>query len=170
MLACLALTWRLIGPRNLVGAFALCLLPTSWAFCVKHAITVRLPARYFELRKWERGGRLYEALGVRRFQRLLRTPLLRILNLDITRRFSQRNYAEADQEMRHAETSHVLAFFVAFGVTILVFARRWWDALAYLTLFNTLVNAYPIMLQRYNRVRLERLALKLRSGSSERMG
>ena len=34
---------------------------------------------------------------------------------------------------------------------------RWLDAAAWLMLFNVPLNAYPVMLQRYNRLRLDPL-------------
>ena len=89
-----------------IGAFLVCLLPTSWVFTVKRFADVRLPASYYRLRAWETRTRLYERLGVRIYQRLLRFPLLAILNRDIARRFCERDYAGAEREMRFAETSH----------------------------------------------------------------
>jgi hypothetical protein len=35
--------------------------------------------------------------------------------------------------------------------------RRWLDAVAWLLAFNVIINLYPIMLQRYNRIKLEAL-------------
>ena len=34
---------------------------------------------------------------------------------------------------------------------------RWFDAAGWLMLFNVLFNGYPVMLQRYNRMRLDPL-------------
>ena len=89
-------------------------------------------------------------------------PLFRALNLDIPRRFHQRDYPQAEREMRFAETSHVLAFLFALLLAVFALAQRWWGAVAYLILFDVLVNAYPVMLQRYNRGRLLRLTARRR--------
>jgi len=35
--------------------------------------------------------------------------------------------------------------------------RGWFDAAAWLLAFDVLINGYPIMLQRYNRIKLQEL-------------
>jgi hypothetical protein len=59
--------------------------------------------------------------------------------------------------MRKAETGHALIFvlvllFVGYGLL-----KGWLDAVAWTLLFNILINGYPIMLQRYNRIKLREL-------------
>ena len=89
--AAVTLTWRTLSVRNIFGAFLVALLPNSWAFCVKSAMPLRLPAGYYHLRPWEADGRLYERVGARWYQSLMRTRLLGLLNLDIPRRFRRRH-------------------------------------------------------------------------------
>jgi hypothetical protein len=62
-----------------------------------------------------------------------------------------------ENEMRKAETGHVLIF-----VLVLLFAgymllKGWLDAVVWTLLFNIVINGYPIMLQRYNRIKLQEL-------------
>jgi hypothetical protein len=168
LLASLVFVWRIFGPRNFFGAFLLNLLPTSWSPCVKSALVLHLPAGYYPLRHFEQGTSLYERLGIRWFQTLMRTPVFGILNLDIPRRFRKRDFVGLEREMRFAETSHVFAFLLVLGVLVFALAQGWWDAVVYLTVWNLLVNVYPVMLQRYNRGRLlclmERSARRVNSG------
>ena len=59
--------------------------------------------------------------------------------------------------MRKAETGHAVIF-----VLVLLFAgylllKGWLDAVVWTMFFNMLINGYPIMLQRYNRVKMQEL-------------
>jgi len=65
--------------------------------------------------------------------------------------------AKLDAVMRTAETDHLIMFLVVVVVIVHAIVRGWWDAAAWTLLFNVLINAYPVMLQRYNRGRLAAL-------------
>lgn len=153
----LVLAWRFLGPHNGATAFLFCFLPTSWAPCVKRAINIRLPSQLYNLQAWETNKRVYERLGIRTFRHMLRMPVIRSLNQDIPRQFRERHYEEAEREMRFAEASHVLASIVALLAIAYALTQRWWDTAGSLVVCNTIVNAYPVMLQRYNRGRLLRV-------------
>ena len=62
--------------------------------------------------------------------------------------------------MRAAETNHVIMLLCGVIVMAHAVVRGWWDAAAWTLLFNILINAYPVMLQRYNRGRLASLATR----------
>jgi hypothetical protein len=59
--------------------------------------------------------------------------------------------------MRKAETSHVLSCLLMFLFISYALLRGWFDAAAWLLAFDVLINGYPIMLQRYNRIKLQEL-------------
>lgn len=158
LLLCLVFVWHTFGPRNVFGVFLLNLLPTSWPPCVRSALVLRLPAGYYHLRSFEKDPRFYERQGIRWFQKLMRTPVFGICNLDIPRSFRKRDFVSLEREMRFAETGHALAFLFVLGVIVFALAKGWWDAVAYLTVWNLLVNVCPVLLQRYNRGRLRCLA------------
>ena len=64
--------------------------------------------------------------------------------------------------MRQAELNHALTL-VAVTVLAVESAIGWvWDYAFWLMVFNMIFNVYPIMLQRYNRVRLEPIANRAR--------
>ena len=56
--------------------------------------------------------------------------------------------------MKDAETSHLVLLVATLGVVINAAARGWWLAAGLTLLFDVLVNGYPVMLQRYNRILL----------------
>lgn len=131
-----------------------------WVTLVLLAFPLRFPATYYQLRPGERDGRRYEIVGVLVAKRVLRRWPLRIFNpkLHLPSVRDAQGLAKLDAAMRAAETNHVVMFvFVSLAIAHAI-ARGWWDAAAWTLLFNVLINAYPVMLQRYNRGRLTLLA------------
>ncbi len=58
------------------------------------------------------------------------------------------------REMRKAEAGHVAVFMLVLLLAGCALLQGWLDAAAWLSLFNILINGYPVMLQRYNRIKL----------------
>lgn len=120
-------------------------------------IRIGVPAPWHRLRRWE-GVAAYRRLGVRAFRSwLLRSPF-RALNADVhlTER-SRAGLQRLDGHMRQAEANHLIAFVLTVGATIAyAIYNQPWFAL-WLSVLNVVVNVYPILLQRYNRLRLGRV-------------
>jgi Glycosyl-4,4'-diaponeurosporenoate acyltransferase len=66
----------------------------------------------------------------------------------------RRGLDELAEAMRCSEAAHAWAFGAVAAATAGAAATGWLDSAAWLTLFNVLFNGYPVMLQRYNRLRL----------------
>lgn len=144
------------GFRSPVSAFLINWLAMSWIAIVGQVINLSFAPRYYEAKPFERTGRVYECLGIRLFKKMVRRGPLSIFSP--TLRFPKEKTVSALQgllsEMRKAETGHALIF-----VLVLLFAgyllfKGWLDAVVWTILFNILINGYPIMLQRYNRIKL----------------
>jgi hypothetical protein len=121
-----------------------------------------LPSSYYAVRRFERDGRIYEALGARLFRRLV--PDADVANR--ARRRSEPGYrlianrvdaAAFVPRTRLSEKAHLALLLM--GALSALFAARlgWWKWAAYLALGNVIVNVYPILLQRYTRARLARV-------------
>jgi hypothetical protein len=67
---------------------------------------------------------------------------------------------DLESEMRKAETIHALVFLLMLWVVGYVAVKGWLDAVMWILLFNILINGYPIMLQRYNRIKVKELIRK----------
>jgi hypothetical protein len=144
-----------IGPAGQAHHF-----PACWVTLVLSVFPLHLPAAYYNLRPGERDGRRYKKVGVLVAKRVLRRGALHIFNPSLhlpTVRDAQ-SLAKLDAAMRSAETNHVMMFLVVVLVIAHAIVRGWWDVAAWTLLFNILINAYPVMLQRYNRGRLTSLA------------
>ncbi len=130
---------------------------------------------YYQPKKWENGGKIYEALGVRKVKRYFPTlePTIRLVRR-ITKEnlpgFSlesptQNNAKKYEKYTRIYEAIHIIG--VTIGIhsilgTINVLAQTksinfdfnfFGNGLAPL-----LVNCYAVMIQRYNRARIYRLS------------
>ena len=69
---------------------------------------------------------------------------------------SQANLARLDHRMRDAEASHAILLGVTLAVVANAAWRGWWAAARWTLLFDVLINGYPVILQRYNRILLKR--------------
>lgn len=147
------------GFRSPVSAFLINWLAMSWVAIIGPVVSLSFAPRYYEAKPFERTGRVYECLGIRLFKKLVRRGPLAIFSP--TLRFPKEKTISAlqglENEMRKAETGHALIFVLMLLVVGYVALKGWLDAVAWTLLFNTLINGYPIMLQRYNRIKLQEL-------------
>ena len=164
-LAPLATFWlRVWGPLR---PFDVAAVPSPSAIAVCLAVAVclaaaRPPASYFTVRWFERDGRLYRAVGVRLFRKV-------VPNGDWMNRFRR----QQDREFRligskadaagwlpktnASEKSHL--GFMLLGILSAGYAAYvgWTMWVIVLTVGNVATNLYPVLLQRYTRARLIRL-------------
>jgi hypothetical protein len=147
------------GFRSPIFAFLVNWLVMSWVAINGQVVRFSFAPRYYDIKPFEQTGQVYERLGIRLFKRLVRRGPLSIFSP--TLRFPKDKtiptLRNLENEMRRAETGHVLT-----GMLMVMFAgyallKGWLDAVAWMLLFNILLNAYPIMLQRYNRIKLQEL-------------
>jgi hypothetical protein len=152
------------GPFRPHGYPPIDVAPSRLAFLLGLAacfVPVLLPTAYF--RPWEgrNAARLYAALGVRAFTRVA-------TNGDLVNRFLRRRspghrvvrdvrsaLAWAEQA-RSAERHHLV--FLLMGSLSAGYAQSigWRGWAAVLAASNVVFNVYPILLQRYNRLRIDR--------------
>ncbi|HSH03153.1 MAG TPA: hypothetical protein VLL52_11590 [Anaerolineae bacterium] len=118
---------------------------------------LRLPKGYYEVGAEEKA--LFEWLGVRRMQKVLwRVPS----NPKI--RFKERGKDELERvtlAMIEAETAHFLLGGVVAAMMVYAGWRGWWLVMGGYLVFNLLFNVYPVLVQRYNRQRIERVMNRL---------
>jgi hypothetical protein len=160
----LLIVWSLdsFGFRGPTSAFLVNWLVMSWVAVVSQGVRFSLPARYYDLRPFEQTGRLYEHLGIRFFKRLMRRRPFSAFSPAL-RPPGERTISALqglDGEMRKAEACHVFIFalMLLFGSYTLLRGR--FATVGWVLCFNVVINGYPIMLQRYNRVRLMRFIEK----------
>ena len=122
-----------------------------------------VPPSYYQVLPFERSGRLYERVGVRHFRwfvpdgdaanrwRRRREPAFRVVR--------NRQHALAfRQRTQMSEKGHLVLLVLGGISTAFAWAIAWSGWALYLGVGNVLVNLYPILLQRYTRARLLRVA------------
>ncbi len=62
--------------------------------------------------------------------------------------------------MCKTETGHFIIGSIVILMAGYALFKGWWETAGWLVLFDILINAYPVMLQRYNRARLQLLIRK----------
>ena len=139
--------------RSIVFAFGVNWVLMIWAIMfASNVVPLRLPARYYVTRRFEKGGRVYDLVGVRWYRRALRRVLWSV-NPTLLR--SQPAARETMIEhTKDAETGHLFILLVITGITVWALASGWWDAAGWLLLFNLLHNGYPVLSMRQLRARL----------------
>jgi Glycosyl-4,4'-diaponeurosporenoate acyltransferase len=124
-----------------------------------------LPKSWFRPRAWEIRGEVYEALGVRWFKQFM-------VGGDRHHRRVRRHlkgyraFAATDTRRGMAEFSigtektHIIMFLFAFWPTLFSAIAGLWKYSCFVAVCNAVTNIYPIMLQRYTRSRITRIALR----------
>ncbi len=153
-----ALVWSstAFGLRSAWFAFVVVWVPMTWVGVMSRVVQMRLPEGYHALRRLERSGRVYERLGIGIVKAALRRGPLAVFNPDLhlPAERSKAALAHLAQRMRDAEASHAVLFVLTLVVVAHAMLRGWWWAAVWTFVFDVLLNAYPVMLQRYNRARL----------------
>lgn len=146
--------------RSPIFAFLINWLAMSWVALIGQFVNFpSFAPTYYEIKPLEQSGQFYEQLGVCLFKKMVRRGPFSIFSP--TLRFPAKKTAPAlrnlQHEMQKAETSHVVIFFMILLLIGYALFKGWLDSVVWLLLFNLLFNGYPIMLQRYNRIKIQEL-------------
>jgi hypothetical protein len=131
------------------------------AFVAQPLVIIRMPRLLRTIRAWEIEGRLYRALGVPAFGRLLRRTPLRLFNRDVYLRDGLRDTRTVGAELEAAEASHFWAALLVAPYMVHFTLMGMWSALLGISLAQALINVYPVMHLRLSRYRLDRLASRM---------
>lgn len=130
-----------------------------WVALGGQFLRISFPAHYYAPLLFERTGRLYEFLGIRLFKALVRRVPLAIFSP--TLRFPTVRTGPAllalDSQMPKAETGHMVIFALILVPVGCCLLRGLPEAAAWLLLFNIPINGCPVIVQRYNRIKLQGL-------------
>jgi hypothetical protein len=122
----------------------------------------KLPAAWFSVVGWEASGEIYELLGVRWFKQFMidgdrhNRRVRKQLGSHGTLG-SRRSIEELVKQTVASEKIHAIMFLFALWPTLLALIWRWWAWAVGLIICNTVINVYPIMLQRYTRSRIAKV-------------
>jgi hypothetical protein len=162
------LKWALdaYGFRSFTFALLSNCLMVSWVALVGQFVPFILGSRYYRIRPFEQEGQLYEKLGTCLFQVLVGRGPWTILNPTLRFSWEVAHLARLEREMRKAEGGHLVAFIAVGLAAVFAAGQGWMDAAGWLLLFNVPFNLYPVMLQRRNRARIQRILARVEGQSS----
>lgn len=155
--AALALSAVVLGPATVTFAFLLNCFVLSQVAGLPPFTSATLPESYFRLRPVERGGRIYLYLGIQFFKRMMMSKLYRKLNPYFNFKRTSITPRDLMNRMKDAEAAHALVFGLMLLCSLVALVVGSSYAAFWLLFFNMIGNGYPVMLQRYNRGRLERI-------------
>jgi Flp pilus assembly protein TadB len=155
--------------HSLAFAWALNFLLMFWVFVFTETQTSELTSPYYTSKTWERKGQLYEYCGINLFRKLLVLIGWEKLNKKSNPvEKSAKALAHNLLRTKKSELGHLIIFFIVLGVSVVVIVNSGLRNAVWLITFNIILNLYPVLLQRYNRPRIER-ALQLIQRNELRM-
>jgi Glycosyl-4,4'-diaponeurosporenoate acyltransferase len=127
----------------------------------------KLISTYYETRKWEDEGKIYKWLGVNWFRKLMVFIGWEKLNKaanPVKKSLDALIYLEYGT--RKSEFEHSIIFFIVLALTFFVAFYYGFKQIVWLLMLNVLLNAYPVVVQRYNRPRLRKAINKIKGFST----
>jgi hypothetical protein len=148
-------------------AWSLNFLLMMAALSFTETLKSELNSSYYDEKQWERKGKVYEALGINFFRKILVWIGWEKLN-------KKANPVKKDiaalhhlhHQTKKSELGHLIIVLIVFGFNLFVAFKFGVLSSLWLLALNVLLNLYPIFLQRYNRPRIVRAinVAKLRYG------
>ncbi|KQC01724.1 hypothetical protein [Pedobacter sp. Hv1] len=146
-----------IGMQGFAFAWTLNFILMAAALTFTETLKSPLNATYYHEKGWEKGGKIYEQLGINFFRKLLIWIGWEKLNKKSNPVAKHTNtLIHLHNRTKQSELGHLLILIIVLGFTIFVAFKFGFVKALWLILLNVLLNLYPILLQRYNRPRLER--------------
>jgi hypothetical protein len=148
--------------KNLLGiifdAFWINFLTVLYFLLINLTSNISLPEKYFQIRKFEKSGNLFRFIGVKNFKVLLTKNPFPIFTARIDLKgHSTESLHNLERKMRNIEAVHFFAFISTFIIMIPFGLFRDSRFFYFLLLFNSIENLYPILVQRYNRNRINKI-------------
>ncbi|MEP7347550.1 MAG: hypothetical protein ABI877_19935 [Gemmatimonadaceae bacterium] len=129
---------------------------------------LRMPSALRPLRRWEREGDVYRRLRVPGFGRLLRRTPLRYLNSTVYIDRERRDPLRIRVQAESAEATHFWAAVLLMPYIMVAGLNGRWNIVAWFSLAQMLVNAYPILHLRHTRARLDRAISRMDAAKPRR--
>lgn len=155
----LAVSVVTLGPASVMFALLLNCFVLFEVAGSAQVVSISLPESYLRLRRAERGGRIYVYLGVRYFKMLMTSRAYRRWVPDFNLSRACMTPRDLLKQMQDAEAAHAVVFGLMLLCSGAALVAGSWYAAVWLLVFNVVLNAYPVMLQRYNRGRVQRIFL-----------
>ncbi len=117
-----------------------------------------LRSSYYKVKEWEASGKIYKWLGVNLFRKILVWVGWEKLNKaanPVTNKVEALKLLE--YRTRQSEFGHLIIFFIVLIFNIIVVFHYGFIQSLWLFFLNLTLNVYPVLVQRYNRPRLQKI-------------
>ncbi len=148
---------KYMGVQGFLFAWVLNFMLMMFVLMFTETLKSARTSNYFKEQNWEQKGKIYEQLGIHLFRKLL--VIVGWEKLNKKENPLKNNLAalvHLEYRTKQSELGHLIIFFIVGGFSIYVAIRYSFSASAWLIFLNLVLNFYPILLQRYNRPRLQR--------------
>ncbi|AOM78380.1 hypothetical protein [Pedobacter steynii] len=121
------------------------------------ALKSPLSSSYYNEKRWEQKGQVYERLGINFFRKLLVwIGWEKVIRKSNPVEKNTKALMNLHYTTKKSELDHVIILFIVLGFNVFVAFKFGFLKSLSLLILNVLLNLYPIFLQRYNRPRIER--------------
>jgi hypothetical protein len=153
--------WRGVGSYDfaVVFHFILMLPMVSIMLAVMPAFT----SAWFVIRAWERDGKPYERLGVNLFRKVTvwtGWEKLKKATRTAAPKPAKNNLADLEYRTKQTEFAHLVVFFIVSAFALVVTFFQGISQCIWLLSLQIPLHVYPIILQRYNRARFQKVLAK----------
>ncbi len=144
--------WPRLGFLSLLFFFA--------PLCVGTITAKHIPDSYFDIKRFEADGRVYELLGIRFFKRVVpKGPYINqlIRRFDPVYRIVRNKHSMIEFEAHTilAERCHLVSLLLMLPSAVYALMLGWHVFAAVILLPNIPIHVYPILLQRHTRARIQ---------------
>lgn len=127
-------------------------------FSMTQTLKPKLTSSYYNAKKWEKEGIIYQFLGVNLFRKMLVWIGWEKLNKKVNPvKKSIDSLLRLEYGTRQSELGHLIIFFIVLAINIFVAIKFGFVRSLWLLILNLILNFYPIIVQRYNRPRLKKV-------------
>ena len=146
-----------ISADGFLFAWTLNFLLMACVLTFTETLKSKLMSPYFNENTWERRGKIYESAGINIYRKLLIGIGWERLNKK-SKPVEKNTTALINLHYRtkQDELGHLIILTIVFGFNIYVAYKFGVLKSMWLFVLNILLNLYPVLLQRYNRPRIER--------------
>jgi len=133
--------------------FLLMLLFSMFSGVLKGPLT----SSYYNHKTWERRGEIYRYVGIDFFRKLLVwIGWEKVIRKSCPIEKNTKALVNLHYQTKRSEIDHLIIFVIVLAINVFVAIKYGILKSLYLLILNVILNLYPILLQRYNRPRIER--------------
>ena len=138
-------------------AWALNFLLMLWVSAFVEVLKSPLVSTYYNGKEWEQKGRIYELIGINYFRKfLVLIGWEKVIRKSNPIEKSTATLVNLHHQTKKSEFGHLIIWYIVLCFTVVVAFKFGVLKSIWLLGLNILLNLYPVLLQRYNRPRIQR--------------